>query len=725
MLNTKYIFFLILLIFLPIKLLASNIITMEADTLKSDTKNNRVEADGSVVFTKDGNTISTDNVIYDKNKKIIFLNKRVKFFSKDKKTIFADNGVVDEKIETGKFNKAGLIFEDGISVIANEIEKISENEYISTDTNIYLCPDPNMSKDLSYDEIIKELKSEKRDIVSIYSKKSTINIKEKKIYLQNNQLRVFNIPILYWPTITTTRPFVDKVSGFSFPNFEKVDKYGVGVFVPFNWYVNDLLKIRFTFGLYSNFPKANITPVIKFKSLLNRDKGFTLIDGIFLRDKVYDSKTYRYIFEYKAKSQIDDNLFYDIDLNLVSDNFIKSNYLSDYDNFIKSEANLSYINFDNYNYINFNVLSFRELLEEAEVRQKETPYLLPSINSSYTYQIKNSYLNNLYFVNKTNVITSDLFNINDIKYNKINLLFGLTHDTILSTFRISTNLNLYQDFYFTNTFFNNLQNINKSDKVKNRTIPEINFDIRNLYILTNNTNVSFEPILQVYYSPKSNDYNLAIINEDSKESEINILNLFNGSRFNGVDRREYGLRINYGFVNNYYLTNDTKLSFKFGQAYKNADYKDTSLFGFKDNFSDILSGLNYSDSIFDISYLINFDKNNLNVNSNELIFNINLDKVILFGSYAYFNKEKIDNISKETNELSFGLKYNFLRKLNFVIIFNRDLITQTTRSTNIYLFYENNCIITGIELENINYVNHTRAKGHNIKLNFRIKNSMF
>ena len=59
-----------------------------------------------------------------------------------------------------------------------------------------------------------------------------------------------------------------------------------------------------------------------------------------------------------------------------------------------------------------------------------------------------------------------------------------------------------------------------------RIIPEVSIDVRSPQYVFNSKNVIFEPILQYYISNKDRGYNNFFINEDSRKSNIDILNFY-------------------------------------------------------------------------------------------------------------------------------------------------------------------------------------------------------
>ena len=698
--------------------------TIEADNINKI--NNNIEAKGNVVIQKDKYTLSTDKILYNRDERKFFLNRKAKMVSSDKQAIFAEKGIVDENIKNGEFRNAGLIFDKGISVFSKKMEKVDENNYIANDTDYYLCPNNNLKYDWNYDEIINELKAQRLDAFSIHSKTSEIKIDKKKIYLKHNVFRVFGVPVFYWPYISTSRPFVEMVSGWNLPYVEHLSNYGTGVYLPYTFFVSRNLKLKFEIGYYEKN-----AGVLKAKSSFGNETSQRIIDFVFIDDNNVSRdvkntngiseknegkyKKYRYLLDLNFKQQLSSRFFYDLDLHLFSDDYLNRDFLKDYDDYVKSDFNFSYINFDSFNYINFNAVSFDEINTNADIRSKTSPKFLPSINSLYTKSLSNNFVFNF----KTNLVSTDVFNTNDIKYDKLSLFLNVDYNKYFEYFNLKTSFNLYNDNYYENTVIT-IPEHNKD--VLSRIIPEVGIDLRTILVLNGNNNITFEPVLQYYTSPRNSKYDFNFLNEDSKRPEVNALNMFSGNRFGGTDRREYGNRINYGFINNYKIK-DKKISLRIGQAFKDYFNKDIDIYGFYgEEFSDILGSFGYYDNYFDVNYLFNLDRKNYRFNSSEVVFNARFSRVSFYGNYVFF-KKNVDTNRYEINELKVGTNYNFVSQFNLNYEFTRNLVYDRTVQNRIDLFYENNCAKSGISVRVDNYLNSKRDTS--INFYFRIKNTMF
>ena len=65
---------------------------------------------------------------------------------------------------------------------------------------------------------------------------------KKTIFYDNAIIKVYNIPIFYFPRLSHPDPTVDRRSGFLVPSFANSTNVGFGVDVPFFWNISTLLE---------------------------------------------------------------------------------------------------------------------------------------------------------------------------------------------------------------------------------------------------------------------------------------------------------------------------------------------------------------------------------------------------------------------------------------------------------------------------------------------------
>ena len=131
---------------------------INADNLISNKQKSSISAKGNVQLTRDRYKVFADEVTYDNANKKIYLKSKTKLIDTDNNNIFADEGVISDDMLRGEFKNAGIILNNGISIVSPRIIKENDDKYNIGQSNYYFCPNKNLNIDLSYDEIVREIK---------------------------------------------------------------------------------------------------------------------------------------------------------------------------------------------------------------------------------------------------------------------------------------------------------------------------------------------------------------------------------------------------------------------------------------------------------------------------------------------------------------------------------------------------------------------------------------
>ena len=687
---------------------------IEADNIISESKNSKISASGNVIFIRDKYKITADKVIYDKNKKKIYLEKRAKFIDTENNKIIADKAELSDDVKTGKFNNASIILNNGLSIVSPLVEKIDDNNYESTNSDYYFCPNDNLDMNLNYEDIVKEIKKggDNLQIFSIYSKETTINKNEGKMYLKHVFLKFFDVPIFYLPYIITERPFNNRISGFSAPYILKNNNYGYAISIPIDLYLFDNIDINTETNIYQNF---NFLIDSNFKY---RTKNFFInirLDYVFDNNQSETMKNTRKVSEkdegvyrnnrlygdINSRVTISENLFFRTRIRFSTDPYIIRDYFNDYSETLRSDANLFKINKkDN---INFDIVAFQHIREKRQNYIRETPNFIPAIYYSYINDNLPSYLD--FTINSGAVLSYSDFGK---KYDKMFFKPTLGFKNIFGKLFIKSNLSLYNDVY--NQSYNN-----KENNFKYRIYPEIEF--KTTYILPIFKTFLIKPIAQVFLG---NSKNMNFVDIDSKNSELTINNLFTNNRYSGYDLIENGTRINYGIIGEIPYEYG-KFKIIVGQGYKNNISKEYKISFFQYNFSDILSGLSFNyKNIFNIDYLKNNDNLTYRKNSEEFIISGAFYKFYYNVGYVFVENynSKIRNKQKQVH---FAITYNITKKFKMRANINNDIINKKIVYYGGGLYYEDNCYLMGFEISKQSFVNSYNEDNFMINFNFKLR----
>ena len=275
-----------------------------ADKITYNKINNQIEAEGNVevIDLINKTKINSEKIIYYKNKKefksfgktlfeinnnklkgessdvLFYVNK--KMISSDKISSFKDN--FDNKLNVSSFkfsNLTEILKANDIELYDNKKNKYSinkgfvkfkENILIGKDVKINLRNDTFGIKDnepkLKGNSVIYENKKTtiKKGIFTscannnncppwVITSNEIIHDKEKKeIQYKNAWLKIYNIPVLYFPKFFHPDPTVKRKSGFLIPSFSDSKNLGASMNVPYFLAISDSEDLTFKPRIFSH-----------------------------------------------------------------------------------------------------------------------------------------------------------------------------------------------------------------------------------------------------------------------------------------------------------------------------------------------------------------------------------------------------------------------------------------------------------------------------------------
>ena len=250
---------------------------------------------------EEGYTVSTNKIIYNEVQKIITSNQssvltdvdgniaKVDMFQHSlEKNIFSSVG----EIEIVDINKNKYFFKE----LYVDIKK---NEMIGSDASALFDQDSfGVSKEndprfaanqifITKDktELLKgifticHLEKDKCPPWSIKAKKISHDKIKKTIYYEHAVLKVYDIPVFYFPKFLHPDPTVSRQSGFLFPFLTNNSNLGAGFGIPYYWAINNDKDLTFTPKVYSN---ENALYMNEFRQAFKN--GFLTLDTSILRD---------------------------------------------------------------------------------------------------------------------------------------------------------------------------------------------------------------------------------------------------------------------------------------------------------------------------------------------------------------------------------------------------------------------------------------------------------
>ena len=532
---------------------------------------------------------------------------------------------------------------------------------------------------------------------SISANKIVHNKSKKQLSYNNAYIKIYDIPVFYFPKFFHPDPSVERQSGFLKPEINNSNVLGSSVAVPY-------------FKEISNNKDLTFTPTIFDKNMIMLENEFRKTEGNY--DLLID---YGFVNNYESTSKNKkknlSHLFINLDKNLNIEAFNESKlifslekvtddtYLKVFDSHItNSTARPDDLNKLNNHFkvlLNNDNLKFNAGIETYEDLQANKSdryqYILPYYNFN-TEILQNKYQGTLDFYssgNNTLQNTNDLKSviINDLNFNSINYFSNLGFNT-----RFDINLkNL-------NSVGKKNQNYKSSPQVEmvslfnlDTSIPLIKDDKTYINYLTPKISFKFNPTDMKNYSDSSN--------------KIDIGNIFFNNRLGLDDTFEAGRSLTLGLdykkerkdelskINKYFeLKLATVLRDKeedFINTKSTLNRKSSNLFGsVSSNISDNLN-INYNFAI-DNNYK-NFEYNNLNAS-------LSINNFITKFKFIEENGEMGDSNVLE-NEI--GYRFNDENYLSFNTRRNRKL--NLTEYYDLVYEYQNDCLTAGIKYKKSYY----------------------
>ena len=658
------------------------------------------------IITNENYILNGEDLYVDDQNKIIRSKKKSTLTDKDGNKIFLEN--FEYLVENHLFKSVGQIEIDDNKNNKYKFSQIyidtKKKEILGSDTKNFLNGDQfkinkknnprifantvNIKKDKSsFNESIFTIcqyrKNDKCPPWTIQSKKIMHDNLKKTIYYKNAIIKVYNIPIFYFPMLSQPDPTVSRRSGLLVPTLYDSKNLGSGVSIP---YFFDL-GIDKNFTLTNRF-YASENPLFlgeyhqAFKeSNLMTDFGYTEGYKKTSLTKASGDKSHifgRYVKNFSNEKNFDNTL--DLTFQEVSNDKylklykIKSN-LVDY-NIETLENSLKFTHEQDNLFLGFNTSVYETLNDDYEDKYE---YILPEItlnkNLISSEEIGNLELQTNYKVHNydTNKLTN--FLVNDFNYKSNDIIFsnGINSQILAGIKNInyeSKNVDIYKDNP-TSEVFGSLG-----------LLSEINFQKNK-----NNSKHLLKPKMLIRVAPGS-------MRKETSGTRLSASNAFNLNRVSNINNYETGLSTTVGF--NYKIknkNNDTDFDFSLAQV---INEKENIKMADKSSLNEKLSDLVGSSSFklnenINLNYNFAIDQNYNDFNYNE--FSANFDNGPLNVNFGYLKENKhIGNQDYYKTDINLKNKDKGL----FSFKTKRNLTTASSEFYNLSYEYINDCLRAGL-----------------------------
>ena len=689
------------------------------------------------IFSK-GKTLALIHSKYNvKSKDVVLLKNSMELISKNKTTITDKLNLynienfkylIKEEILKGEklfINANYKLPQSDKFYFSSAIINLKNRDFIAKDTSIKLKK--NIFNNPENDPRIKGVSSNKIGNITTINKAIFTSCREtdscppwsiqaseiihdnnkKQLNYKNALLKIYNIPVLYFPKFFHPDPSVERQSGILQPALNNSNALGSSFSLPYYHVLSNDGDITITPTLFNTGTKMiqnEYRKVNEFSNLI-ADFGFV--------------KNYNSSIENNKNSIF--NIFskYDLDLNLenfstsklllsiekvTNDTFLKifdthvdSENISlkpTDNNNLKSEFKVSLKN-ENYN-LESGIISYENLEKKNNDRYE---YIFP-------YYIFDTSLSNDFFGGSLDLVSNGTNNYNNTNQLESNITNDLKY--------ISSNF--ISDSGIKNNFSIDVKNLNSIGKNHNNYKSSPQIELMTLFSL--NSNIQLQKISEEHSNFLTPKISLKINPTDMKnysneDKTINTDNIFSNNRLGISDSLESGRSLTVGLDYRKEKLNDINKFFEFKLATvlrdKEESFMPTKTTLNKKNSNVFGSMSSNLFSVADVSYkfavdndLKTFEYNNLNAEIKLGNFSTEFNFVEENGEMG--NTNYIENIAKvnidDNNYLTFNTRRN--RKLNLTEYY--DLVYE----------YKNDCLTAGIKYKKTYYEDRELKPSENL-----------
>ncbi len=646
---------------------------LKTESLFFDRKKNYLESDSkSKIKDNENNILNTEYFFYDLNKGII----------KTENLILKDFNNDTYKIEIAFINaKTNKLFGKDVEINFDKNKLLKRNEPRLKGKSI--------TSDKNYTELTKGVftnckKREKCPPWQMSAKKIIHDKNKKTIKYDSSVLRVYDVPIFYFPKFFHPDPTVKRQSGFLIPAIKSSSNDNSFLSTPYFYAISESKDMTLTPRFYSSDKFLLQT---EYRSVTSNSKTNT--DISFFTEKNKNSSNHLF---YNLEKDLNFQYFDQSNLELIiektsNDTYLRANKLespiiNEY-SVLENSFNLNMYSDDFAIDTQFTIY---ENLDKDKTDRYE--YILPELNISKKFENKTS-LDGTFVFNSKNLFknydtnVSEKININDLVFN--------------SNPKISNN-GFYSNYEF--IIKNSNSDANNSGNYKNKE----NYYLGALFQYNTSLplvkeNTEFQNILSPKISLKIGPDHT----KDKRDSftRLDVNNIYGLNRLASDDALEGGLSVSYGSEFTRINKENSREDFVFKIANnirleENEDLPKNNQIGLKTSnlFGEII--LNPND-FFSTEYKFS-TKNNLNDFTYESI-NTSLNFNKFRTSFDYVNEnDKQDKVSYLLSEINFDLDEN-----NTLLFSSRENKEKDlTEYYNLMYQYKNDCLAASIEY-NKNY----------------------
>ncbi|WP_192966913.1 LPS-assembly protein LptD [Phycobacter azelaicus] len=586
-------------------------------------------------------------------------------------TILASAADLDRDLQNGLLSSARMVFKQQLQLASVQMTRVSGRYtqlYKTAVTSCHVCEDG------------------RPPLWQIRAERVTHDQLARQLYFENAQLRIYDVPVFYFPGIRLPDPTLERATGFLIPSIRTTSNLGSGIKVPYFFRIGDHKDLTLTPYLSGKTRTLGARYRQAFRS------GRITFEGGFTRDDLNPGESRGYLFA-DGKFTLPRDVKLGFDLKTVSDDAYLADYgLPDLDR-LRSEVTLTKVRRD--------VMFRGGVYHYKTLRDSEDQDLIPSAIADVAYQRR-------YFPQSIGgEMRLSVEGHGHRRKSKLTSTGALPQGRDVA--RLTADIDWRRNWRFANglvaewqigaaadafSVYNDANFANSETRLAPRSALTLRLPMSKRS--ASGQQYYLEPIVQLGWSDLTGD---AVPADESNFVEFDQGNLLALSRFPAIDAREEGLTLVYGLNWARYSTSGWQAFATLGQVFRNkADPRFTKTSGLGGTTSDVLMAgqLKLSDGLsLTARGLLN---GSLNFSKAEFRGDWRHEKASLSSTYLWLGTDPAEGRSEETSEVWFDGSYDISPAWRASASLRYDISDARATRAGVGLAYSNECITVDVSL---------------------------
>lgn len=630
-------------------------VDLQADTLQHDDTGQKVTASGNVVLKQDGKTVRADEIVYLLNEDKVIAKGNVEF------TDITGDKHAAKRVEFSDALKDGFV--EGLQTL------LVDGSRFTASNGKYKGGVKTTLKDATYSPCEAcETNPEKPLLWQIRASEVEHDKEEKRVSYRNARFEIKGVPIAYLPYFSHPDGSVKRKSGVLTPSAGFSSDQGLFIENSYYWSVAQDKDI--TAGLRA-YTKENPLGLLEYRqrwedASLKVNGSFTISDRTDNQEgrNVADEGDVRGNIKAKARWDINNKWRSGLNVDYASDDQFLRQYDFDDEDVLENELYVE--RFSGRNYASARLLAFQDVrVEEDEnnFSDENQPFILPEIEANFVGEP-----NSIPVIGGRWDAQASLLSIlrdeDDQDVNRAHLSVGW-HRKLVSDYGLVTKL----DAKAQTTFYqvNDRLGSEENDSIKGNSNEARSFGYINAeasYPMVKQfakSQAIIEPIVAITLSPDKS-INEDIPNEDSVDVQLATLNLFEPSRFPGVDGIEDQSHVTYGLRTGVHGNDGSRGEVFIGQSYRFEE--DDNPFaqgsGLDDQSSDVVGQITGSyKGDYTLDYRFQLDNDALSSVRHEVDASMKIENLNLSTRYLFADGLEGTDINESREQIVNSASYRF------------------------------------------------------------------